>query len=159
MGKTRETNEPKCRNVKHFCETNCFNSVGWDGVQSVECEDNEDGGVLSGECARKKGLLAKTCPRRSADPMSSVEKLKARGPVETVCTAFCPGGTGLWRWFSRGFRRQRPAVTFWSSKPAEPVSSVVFCPGGVRLCKTPPPPTTTTKPCLTFKTQTSCFFG
>jgi hypothetical protein len=37
---------------------------------------------------------------------------------------------------------------------------VVFCPGGVRLCKTPPPPpTTTTKPCLTFKTQTSCFFG
>jgi hypothetical protein len=38
----------------------------------------------------------------------------------------------------------------------------VFCPGGVRLCKTPPPPpptTTTTKPCLTFKTQTSCFFG
>ena len=101
----------------------------------MECEDNEDGGVLSGECARKKGLLAKTCPRRSADPMSSVEKLKARGPVETVCTAFCPGGTGLWRWFSRGFRRQRPAVTFWSSKPAEPVSSVVFCPGGVKLCK------------------------
>ena len=50
----------------------------------MECADNEDGGVLSGECARKKGLLAKTCPRRSADPMSSVEKLKARGPVKTV---------------------------------------------------------------------------
>jgi hypothetical protein len=63
--KTKETNKPECSHVKHFCRTYFIStvlyigdelpyecrlwSVDWGGVQSVECEDSEDSGVLTGK--------------------------------------------------------------------------------------------------------------
>ena len=62
--KTQEINEPQSSHVKHFCGTTYSNSlvhsspvtvpyqcklwsVEWGGMQSVECEDSENNGVLS----------------------------------------------------------------------------------------------------------------
>ena len=77
--KTRETNEPECSHVKHFCETSFLNSLTfyqippvtvpvhcrqWNvegvGVPSVECEES---GELSGECSVsvKWGLWSVEC--------------------------------------------------------------------------------------------------